>query len=160
MNSWISGQAGGGFPPFSFPAASGARVIHRGEGATAPSGDAWLPRVPQSGRSSSLQASFTQPPPVLQLSGDIDEWTYPYLTEALSRASQAGERRIQIDLAHVRYCDVAGLRAIISVASGTGYGPGAIEQIVLAHLPGHLQRLLQILGWDAAPGVILESCIC
>jgi anti-anti-sigma factor len=97
---------------------------------------------------------------VLQLAGDIDEWTYPHLTEVLARASQAGERRIQVDLLDVRYCDVAGLRAILSLASGNGHGRGAIDQIVLAPLPGFLQRLLRILGWDAAPGVILEGCVC
>jgi anti-anti-sigma factor len=159
VNSWVSGQARGEFPSFSFPAASGARVIRCGEGASASPGNAWLPRVPPDDRASPLRVSFTWPPPVLQLAGDIDESTYPCLTEALARASRAGERRIQIDLAHVRYCDVAGLRAIISLASGTGCGQGGIEQIVLAHLPGHLQRLLKILGWDATPGVMLEDCI-
>jgi len=126
----------------------------------APVGDAWLPRVPRRDCTSPLQATFTMHPPVLQLAGDIDESTYPYLTEVLARACQAGERRIQIDLLDVRYCDVAGLRAIISLASGKGHGRGAIDQIVLAPLPGFLQRLLQILGWDAAPGVILEGCVC
>ena len=135
-------------------------MLPRGEGATAPPGDAWLPRVPRRDCASPLQATFTTSPPVLQLAGDIDDWTYPYLTEVLARASQAGERRIQVDLLDVRYCDVAGLRAIISLASGKGYGRGAIDQIVLAPLPGFLQRLLRILGWDAAPGVILESCVC
>ena len=160
MNSWISGQASGDFPLFSFPGTSGARVLPRGEGATAPPGDAWLPRVPRRDCASPLQATFTTSPPVLQLAGDIDDWTYPYLTEVLARASQAGERRIQVDLLDVRYCDVAGLRAIMSLASGKGHGHGAIDQIVLAPLPGFLQRLLRILGWDAAPGVILESCVC
>jgi anti-anti-sigma factor len=159
VNSWVSGQARGEFPLFSFPGTSGGRVLPRGEGAAAPVGDAWLPRVPRRDCASPLQATFTTSPPVLQLAGDIDEWTYPYLTEVLARASQAGERRIQVDLLGVRYCDVAGLRAIISLASGTGCGQGGIEQIVLAHLPGHLQRLLQILGWDATPGVMLEDCI-
>jgi anti-anti-sigma factor len=159
VNNWVSGPARGEFPSFSFPAASGARVIRRGEGASASPGNAWLPRVPPDDRCSPLQASFTWPPPVLQLAGDIDESTYPCLTEALARASQAGERRIQIDLANVRYCDVAGLRAIVSLASGTGCGQGAIEQIVLARLPGPLHRLLQILGWDATPGLLLEGSI-
>jgi hypothetical protein len=141
VNSWTSGQASRDFPLFSFPGASGARVIRHGEGATAPAGDAWLPRVPRRDCAS-------------------HEWTYPYLTEALARASRAGERRIQVDLLDVHYCDVAGLRAILSLAGGKGHGRGAVDQIVLAPLPGFLQRLLRILGWDATPGVILEGCVC
>lgn len=160
MNSWTSGQASRDFPLFSFPGASGARVIRHGEGATAPAGDAWLPRVPRRDCASPFQATLTTPPPVLQLAGDIDEWTYPYLTEALARVSRAEERLIQVDLLDVHYCDVAGLRAILSLAGGKGHGRGAVDQIVLAPLPGFLQRLLRILGWDATPGVILEGCVC
>jgi ABC-type transporter Mla MlaB component len=160
VNSWISGQASGDFPLFAFPGASGARVIQHGEGASAPAGDEWLPRVPRRDCASPFQATFTTSPPVLQLAGDIDEWTYPSLTQVLARASQAGERRIQVDLLDVRYCDVAGLRAILSLASGKGHGRGAIDQIVLAPLPGFLHQLLRILGWDATPGVILEGCVC
>lgn len=160
MNSWICGPPSGDFPSVSFVGASAARMVAGGEGASAPAGDSWLARIALPGPSGTLQASFTRCPAVLHLAGDIDEWTYPQLTEALARASEAGERRIRVDLADVRYCDVAGLRAIISLANGQGNGGGTIGQIVLVHVPGPLQWLVRILGWDAAPGVILDGCTC
>lgn len=160
MDSWICGPARGDFPSVSFPGASRARMVRCGEGATAPWGSAWRPRFPPRGRSGPLEAWFTWLPPVLHLAGDIDEWTFPYLTEVLARASRGGERRMGIDLTGVRYCDVAGLRAIVSLASGPGSGPGTIEQILLAHLPVTLRRLLRILGWDTRPGVSLDGCTC
>jgi anti-anti-sigma factor len=130
-----------------------------GEGASA-FGGAWLSPIALPDPSVPLEASFTRPPPVLHLAGDIDEWTYPYLRQVLARAAAAGERRIRVDLADVRYCDVAGLRAIMSLASRQRCGSGTIDQIILEHLPAPLQQLARILGWDATPGVILDGCSC
>jgi anti-anti-sigma factor len=110
--------------------------------------------------SSQLQAAFSSPPPTLQLGGDIDEGTYTDLMDILARAAAAGAPRIQVDLADVEYCDVAGLRAIISLASRQGDAQAAVEEIVFTHLPGPLQQVLHILGWDAAPGVILDGSAC
>lgn len=137
MDSRVSGQAGGdGLPPVSLPG----------------------------GPDSPLQASFTQSPPVLRLAGDIDEGTYQELTEALAWAAAVGEPRIQVDLRGVDYCDVAGLRAILSLArrpgNGQANGHATVEQIVLAHVPGPLRSVLEILGWDATPGVILDEWSC
>ncbi len=47
----------------------------------------------------------------MRLNGDIDEWTYPDLTGVLTQVASAAERQVRIDLADVKYCDVAGLRA-------------------------------------------------
>ena len=35
-----------------------------------------------------------------------------------------------------------------------------VNEIVFTQLPAPLQRVLRILGWDAAPGVILEGSTC
>ena len=43
---------------------------------------------------------------------------------------------------------------------GQGNHRAAVDEIVFTHLPGPLQRVLRILGWDAAPGVILDGCTC
>ena len=120
-----------------------------------------FPGAPASG----LQARFTQPPLILHLAGDIDEWTYRTLTEVLAVAAATGWDPIQVDLAGVGYCDVAGLRALLSLAgdlgeSGGKNGEAAVGQIVLAHLPPGLKTVLRILGWDTVPGVILEDCPC
>lgn len=123
-------------------------------------GDLPVACVPEQAGSSRLHAVFTSPPPTLHLAGDIDEWTFPDLTKILARAAAAGAPRIHVDLADVQYCDVAGLRAIISLVSGQGEGRAAVDEIVFTHLPGPLQRVLSILGWDAAPGVILDGTTC
>ena len=133
MNSWVFGAVCGDLPAVS---------------------------VPEQAGSSRLQAVFSSPPPTLHLAGDIDECTFTDLMDILARAAAGGASRIHVDLADVEYCDVAGLRAIISLASGQGNAPAAVDEIVFTHLPGPLQRVLRILGWDAAPGVILDGSTC
>lgn len=133
VNSWVFDAVCGDFPAAPAPA-------------RAPSG--------------SLHATFTSSPPTLHLAGDIDEWTYPDLTKILARVAAAGAPRILIDLAAVEYCDVAGLRAIIALANGQDDGRASVEEIVFTRLPVSLWQVLRILGWDAAPGVILDGSIC
>ncbi len=83
-------------------------------------GDHPAVRVPEQMGPSALHAVFTSPPPTLHLAGDIDDSTFPDLTRILAHTAAAGASRIHVDLADVEYCDVAGLRAIISLASGRG----------------------------------------
>jgi anti-anti-sigma factor len=116
--------------------------------------------VPEQTGPGGLQAVFTSPPPTLHLAGDIDEATFPDLTEVLARAAAGGGPRLHLDLAGVGYCDVAGLRAMVSLAGGRGDHRAAVDEVVFTHLPGPLQRVLRILGWDATPGVILEGSTC
>lgn len=127
----------------------GGETVVRADGRSSP--------VPLLDGSSPLQVSLAQEPPTLRLAGDIDEHTYAGLTEALATVAAAGERRIRVDLAGVSYCDIAGLRAIISLAAGRDDGRAAVEHLVLAHLPGSLLTVLQILGWDDVPGLVLEA---
>jgi anti-anti-sigma factor len=133
VNSWVFGTGRGDHPPV---------------------------RVPEQAASGRLQAVFTSPPLTLHLAGDIDESTFPDLMRILAHTADAGASRIHVDLAGVEYCDVAGLRAIISLASGRGEDRAPLDEIVFTHLPGSLQRVLRILGWDAAPGVILDGSAC
>ena len=93
----------------------------------------------------------------LLVAGDIDEDTYPDLMIALcSIVGQPGE--VHLQLAGVEYCDLAGLRAIVRLteASWPDTGRGA-RRVVLHGLPEWLLRILQILGWDAVPGLVIAG---
>ncbi|HEX3925651.1 MAG TPA: STAS domain-containing protein [Streptosporangiaceae bacterium] len=107
--------------------------------------------------------------PGLILAGEIDESSYPVLVRSLAALGSAQD--VHVDLGGVDYCDLAGLRAIICVAapgdtpqapapagpapSGPAPGGGRLAggRVVLHAVPGRLRRILQILGWDAIPGV-------
>ena len=89
----------------------------------------------------------------------IDESTYPVLRRALAKATMAGDVAIRVDMAEVEFCDLAGLRMIVSAAGPGGQDRAAAGQVVIAGLPTPLTDLMHILGWDAAPGVVLlDAC--
>ena len=123
----------------------------------APVQERWPDGVDQREPRSPLHITFTTSPATLRLDGVIDESTFGILTRALTRARRTGEFQIFVDLAGVEFCDVAGLRAIISLADGRDPGCAAAGETILTHLPSCLATLLRILGWDATPGLTLAD---
>ncbi len=63
----------------------------------------------------------------LVLAGEIDEETYPALVSSLGEVA-AGAAEVHIDLSAVRYCDLAGLRAMIRLA-----GPGGAASCCMGY---------------------------
>lgn len=120
-----------------------------------PARDAWSDSVDRQEPQSPLAASFSRPPATLRLAGVIDESTYPVLRRALAKAAMAGDYTIRVDMAEVEFCDLAGLRMIVSVAAPSGQARAAAGQLVIADLSTPLSDLMHILGWDTAPGVVL-----
>ena len=88
-------------------------------------------------------------PPIMALAGEVDESSYPGLVAALTGAA-ARYDEIHLDLAGLGYCDLAGLRAIVRLASTDGPGGGAVKQVVLHQVPDPLRTVLNIVGWDTA----------
>ena len=86
----------------------------------------------------------------LVIAGEIDESTYPQLVRGLAALNRRGD--IHIDLAGVSFCDLAGLRAIVTAAEPET-GDSARGHLTLHAVPHRLRRILEILGWDDMPGV-------
>lgn len=106
---------------------------------------------------SPLRAAYTSPPPTLFLAGEIDESTYPDLLGVLELTAAARHHRLRVDMAEVVYCDLAGLRAIISLAPAGRPGSGRVDQLVIQHLPDQLRTVIRVLGWDTTPGLFLAD---
>ena len=128
------------------PACDGARANRPAEASGAWS-EAVAPHDPQS----PLRIAFSRRPATLRLSGVIDELTHYLLTDALSRAAQNPEHDLHIDLSEVEFCDLGGVRAIMSVATR----PVAPRRVTLTGLPAETRTIIHILGWHAAPGVTI-----
>ena len=92
------------------------------------------------------------PGPGLVLAGEIDEDTYPAL-EAVLAAFAAGATDVHLDLAAVAYCDLAGLRAMVRLA---GAQAGGGRRVVLRNLPPDLRTVLEVVGWDNTPGLVID----
>jgi ABC-type transporter Mla MlaB component len=104
-----------------------------------------------------LRITGTGSPRRLAIAGEIDEHSYPALVAVLENfTSTPGE--IHLSLAEVQYCDLAGLRAIVRFAADGGDGRDHDGRQVIVHeLPAHLKTVLQILGWDCAPGLVVAE---
>lgn len=80
------------------------------------------------------------------LAGEIDEAAFPALARRLDEiAADLGE--VHLNLAALDYTDLAGLRVIVGLADTGRRG------VVLHQVPPHLRAILNIVGWDTAPGV-------
>ena len=101
-----------------------------------------------------LRISRTADPPGLAIAGEIDESTYPALLAALRQLPDTPPE-VHFDLADISYCDLAGLRAIVRLASPGGASPG--RAVVLHKVPDQLRDVLEIIGWDAVPGLTVAG---
>ena len=126
-----------------------------GDASAARAGKSWSDGVGRQEPQSRLRITFHPGPATLELAGVIDDSTYPVLTRSLAHAALSGAAAIRIDLRGVEFCDLAGLRAITSLANPAGHEPGTVRQVTIAHLPAQLAGILRILGWDATPGLVL-----
>ena len=95
-------------------------------------------------------------PPIMVLAGEVDEASYRGLVAALTGAA-AHYDEIHLDLAGLGYCDLAGLRAIVRLASPDAADGGTVKQVVLHRVPDSVRTVLHIVGWDAAAQLTLAA---
>lgn len=118
---------------------------------------AWTRLLAEPDARSPLWATFSSPPPTLRLAGEADESNYAELAERLSTAVAAGGSRLLVDVGGLDYCDLAGLRAIVSLPYWRPADGGPSQHLVLRHAPAAMRDTLSILGWDELPGLVLED---
>lgn len=94
-------------------------------------------------------------PARIVLAGEFDQRSIPDLTAALSPADGAGI--LHLDLADVRFCDLAALRVIIGPAQGSDHPQCPARLVVLHHLPAQVKKILRLTGWDSLPAVIIDA---
>ena len=100
-----------------------------------------------------LVIRHTEPPNGLSFSGVVDLFNADAVARSLS-AELAQHGDLHIDVSKVEFCDVSGIRALVSAAEGAN-GSG---RLVLHGLPPLLQRVMTVVGWGELPG--LELCDC
>jgi anti-anti-sigma factor len=95
----------------------------------------------------------TVSPVGLKLTGEIDATNAHLVDRALREHAQAG-RPLHLDLSELSFCDVAGLRAVVSFAQR----PGGDRRLVLHGMPAQIEKVMNVMGWAELPG--LEFCAC
>jgi anti-anti-sigma factor len=77
---------------------------------------------------------------VMSLSGELDALSVPVFTGALVALAEQGARVVTIDLVHLRFCNIGGLRAMAEVAARLNDVDGRVEIVA----PSILTRMLEI----------------
>lgn len=78
------------------------------------------------------------------------------MVDVLSRASE-NPGPIEVNLAGLEDCDLAGLRAIVGLTGMSGHDHTGPRSVVLHGTPPHLTAVMRILGWDSTPGLTLHE---
>jgi anti-anti-sigma regulatory factor len=104
-----------------------------------------------------LRVIWAGSPPVVLIAGEIDRSRYSGLVSALEGLA-GHEGDVHVNLAELVFCDLAGLRAILRLArTGRADEDHGRRRLVLHDVPPHLRRVLEILGWDCTPGLIMNE---
>ena len=97
-----------------------------------------------------LAITRTMSPPGLALAGAIDYFNVEAAMESLALAVDA-DGDCNIELSGLEFCDVSGIRAIVTLAEHRN-GRG---RLLLHGLPSQLQRVMTIVGWSDMPGLVI-----
>ncbi|MEU0553730.1 MEDS domain-containing protein [Dactylosporangium sp. NPDC006015] len=87
----------------------------------------------------------------LRVIGTVDDSTAGPFAEALAHTAGWPEPIVVIDLAELRFIDVAGIRALVRAAEALP-PDRALE---VRHLAPTLRNVLRIVGWDTTPGLTI-----
>lgn len=99
--------------------------------------------VPRAGDDFSLMTWPVEGAMVLSLGGELDIATRSLLTERVHALVGEGYSRIVLDLAHLRFCDCAGLRALLHVREIAAAAGGWAR---LSRVGGLTQHIIELTG--------------
>jgi anti-anti-sigma factor len=94
----------------------------------------------------------TSSPVGLKLTGEIDASNVHLVRSAL--LEHRGDGPLHLDLSAVTFCDVGGVRAIVSYAGSRDCD----YKLFLHGVPAQMEKLMNVMGWAELTG--LEFCGC
>lgn len=92
----------------------------------------------------------TSAPDGLLLTGVIDLYNVDHFARSLN-SSLAGAGDLHIDLNRLEFCDVSGIRALISAAERLD----GHRRLVLHGLAPQLRTVMTLVGWTELPGLAI-----
>jgi len=94
----------------------------------------------------------TTAPDGLRITGVIDLFNVDSFSRTLN-ASLAGEGDLHVDLARLEFCDVSGIRVLVSAAERVA----GRRRLVLHGLPPQLRTVMTVVGWADLPGLVIDQ---
>ena len=88
-----------------------------------------------------------------RVSGELDMASAETLHKALEPIAGARDYLV-LDVQQLTFIDSSGIRALVQLSTGMDHGGGAL---VLSNVSASVQRLLDIVGLEALPGITVEN---
>ncbi|MER5258800.1 MULTISPECIES: STAS domain-containing protein [unclassified Streptomyces] len=83
--------------------------------------------------------------PVVELAGELDYDSCSQLRELLPKLTLRADQQLVVDLTGITFCDSSGISALIAARN---HALAARADIALAAVPGHISRILGMVGLD------------
>jgi anti-anti-sigma factor len=100
-----------------------------------------------------LVIRHTVPPNGLTFAGVLDMFNADAVAGSVATLLD-GEDDLHLDLSNVEFCDVSGIRALVSVAESAS----GRRRLVMHGLPPALHRVMMLVGWGELPRLALCDC--
>jgi anti-anti-sigma factor len=100
-----------------------------------------------------LVIRHTVPPNGLTFAGVLDMFNADAVAGSVATLLD-GEDDLHLDLSNVEFCDVSGIRALVSVAESAS----GRRRLVMHGLPPALHRVMMLVGWGQLPRLALCDC--
>jgi anti-anti-sigma factor len=120
-----------------------------------------MPRIDSKARAGSLHlysdkhlvVSYTTAPAGISFAGEIDVSNSQSVGRSIAGAVSPGGD-LHIDVTHLLFCDVSGIRAFVSAAEAMPQG----RRMLLHGMPPQLETVMRVVGWNQLPGLVVCEC--
>jgi anti-anti-sigma regulatory factor len=100
-----------------------------------------------------LVIARTDSPAGISFSGEIDASNSYAVGSSIATEMTPG-KDLHVDVSRVIFCDVSGIRALVSVAEGLPEG----RRLLLHGMPAPLKTVMRVVGWNRLPALVVCEC--
>jgi len=92
-------------------------------------------------------------PSGIRFAGEIDASNSHAVRSSIAAAIQNG-LDLHVDVTQLLFCDISGIRALVSVAEALPVG----RRLLLHGMPPQLETAIRVVGWNRVPSLVVCEC--
>jgi anti-anti-sigma regulatory factor len=95
----------------------------------------------------------TTVPPGVRFAGEIDASNSYAVSDSLA-AAVGLDGDIHVDVSNLLFCDISGIRELVSAAESMDRG----RRLLLHGMPALLETVIRVVGWNQLPTLVVCEC--
>jgi anti-anti-sigma regulatory factor len=95
----------------------------------------------------------TSIPPGIRFAGEIDASNSHSVGTSIAAAT-GPERDVHVDVSSLLFCDISGIRELVSAAERLIAG----RRLLLHGMPRQLETVIRVVGWNELPTLVVCEC--